>query len=88
MKLRRPRDDVRNHRSNPDDFDVVNGAGYIIGRILKPGGGTTHWMWTLSVVVTPPLRNQGFTETREQAQAAFREAWRQWLTLIVRRPNV
>jgi len=45
-------------------------------------------MWTLSVVVRPPLRNHGYADTREKAQAAFRAAWQQWLALIrARRPK-
>jgi len=32
-------------------------------------------MWALSAVVRPTVRNHGYVDTREQAQAAFREAW-------------
>jgi len=45
LKLRRPRDELRNHPGNPDDFDVVDGGGKIIGRVMKPGGGADHWFW-------------------------------------------
>jgi len=29
----------------------------------------------VAVVVRPPLRNHGYADTREQAQAAFRATW-------------
>lgn len=55
LKLRRPRGELRNHPGNPDNFDVIGPDGKIVGRILKPGGGTRDWMWALSAVVRPPL---------------------------------
>ena len=54
---------------------MIDAKGKIVGRVFKPGGGARDWMWALKVVVRPPLRNHGYAETREQAQAAFREAW-------------
>src|SRR5262245_20036101 len=39
--------------------------------------GARDWMWTLSLVVRPPLRNHGYADTRDKAQAAFRAAWEQ-----------
>jgi len=36
--------------------------------------GHEGWQWNLFAVVRPPLRNHGYAETREQAQAAFRVA--------------
>ena len=75
LKLRRPRDDLRNHAGNPHDYDVVDGEGNIVGRIFKPGGHARDWMWTLKAVVRPPLRNHGYADTREQTQAAFRATW-------------
>jgi len=45
-----PRTDLRNHPGNPDNFDVIDGSGNIVGRIFKPGGGGQDWMCTLAVV--------------------------------------
>jgi len=86
--LRRPRDDLRNHAGNPDDFDVVGPDGKIVGRILKPGGGATHWQWCLAAAVRPPLRNTGTAPTRDEAAAAFRAAWEQWLSQAAGRRGV
>jgi len=36
VKLHRPRDELRNHPGNRDDFDVIGPDGKIIGRILRP----------------------------------------------------
>jgi len=79
LKLRRPRDDLRNNPGNPDDFDVVGPDGKIIGRVMKPGGGAEHWFWALKVVVRPPLRGSGTAPTRDEAAAAFRATWERWL---------
>jgi len=35
MTLRRPDDRDRNNPGNPDDFDVVDGDGKIIGRVMS-----------------------------------------------------
>src|SRR5262245_16558322 len=88
VKLRRPRDELRNHPGNRDDFDVIGPDGKIVGRILKPGGGADHWQWCLSAVVPRPLRNTGTAPTRDEAAAAFRATWEQWLTVTrARRPK-
>ena len=31
LKFRRPRDGLRNHPGNPDDYDVIDGDGHGIG---------------------------------------------------------
>jgi hypothetical protein len=72
LKLRRRRDSHGGNRGR--DFDVIDGDGQIIGRILKPGGGAEHWFWALRAVVLPPLRGSGTAPTRDDA-AAFRAAW-------------
>ena len=61
LKLRRPRGELRNHPGNPDDFDVIDGDGRIIGRILRPFGHE-GWQWNLQVVVRPPLRGHGYAD--------------------------
>jgi len=63
---------------------VLDASGKIVGRIFKPGGGARDWMWTLSAVVRPPLRNHGYADTRELAQAAFRAAWERWQAMVRR----
>jgi len=71
LKLRRPRDELRNHPGNRDDFDVIDGDGKIVGRILRPFGHE-GWQWNLFAVVPRPLRNTGTASTRAEAAAAFR----------------
>lgn len=80
LKLRRPDNPDRNNPGRRDDFDVIGPDRKVVGRIFKPGGGATDWMWALSVVVRPPLRNHGYADTREEAQAAFRATWEQCRT--------
>ena len=79
MKLRRPRDGLRNHPGDPDEFDEVDSDGKIIGRERKPGGGADHWFWALKAVVRPTLRGSGTVPTREEAATAFRATWEQLL---------
>jgi len=86
LKLRRPKGSLRNNLGNPDDYDVVDGDGKIIGRVMKPGGGAEHWFWALKVVVRPPLRGSGTAPTRDEAAAAFRATWDQWLVHTRARP--
>jgi len=74
LKLRRPRDELRNHPGNADDYDVVGPEGRIIGRILRPFG-YEGWQWNLFAVVRPPLT--GNASTRHEAAAAFRATWEQ-----------
>jgi len=54
LKLRRLRDELRNHPGNADDYEVVGPDGRIIGRILRPFG-YEGWQWNLFAVVRPPL---------------------------------
>ena len=75
VKLRRPRDELRNHPGKRDDFDVIGPDGKIIGRILRPFGHEGRH-WNLFAVVRPPLRN-GTASTRDEATAAFRATWEQ-----------
>jgi len=75
LKLRRPREAQRSYPANGNDFDVIGPNGERVGRIFKPGGGSRDWMWCLSAVVRPPLRNHGYADTREGACGAFRETW-------------
>src|SRR5262245_17459710 len=58
-----------------NDYLVLNDAGRIIGRIVKrafsPNG--RPWVWT----ITAPsfFNNHGYSETREQAMADFKNRW-------------
>jgi hypothetical protein len=63
----------------PDDYDVIDGAGgFVIGRIFKattaPAGAP--WMWTLSYGQhedrTP---THGYEPTCEAAMEAFARSW-------------
>ena len=74
LTLRRPRDELRNHAGNRNDFDVIGPDGKIIGRIIKPHGHE-GWQWNFFAIVRPPLRNTGTAPTREEAAPAFRAAW-------------
>src|SRR5262249_41844926 len=66
-----PRTDLRNHPGTPDDLDVIDGSGKIIGRIFKPGGGSETGMWPLAVVGARRRRAglQPLVERQEIARA-------------------
>jgi hypothetical protein len=64
----------------PDNYDVVDSGGRVIGRIFKPRAGVPPeypWVWTITdAVVMPDLPSSGFCATRRRAKAEFAETWR------------
>jgi hypothetical protein len=73
----------RNADDSSEDYDVFHGAlkiGQIYKRVaaIRPEG---QWIWTLNGVPDGTGRRAlaGSAESREQAEAALRESWEQWL---------
>jgi len=60
---------------SPDDYDVRDSLGKVVGRIMRhPQTPKDHpWFWTITAREMPPsVHNHGYSATREQAMAAFK----------------
>jgi hypothetical protein len=66
----------------PDDYDVLNGSGGVVGRIFHGGGGVPQdqpWMWTITgTAVAPAVPSYGFAATLDEAKASIAATWRAW----------
>jgi hypothetical protein len=63
---------------SPDDYDVRNSHGTVVGRImLHPQAPKDQpWFWTITARESPPsVQNHGYSATREQAMADFKVRW-------------
>ena len=63
---------------SPDDYDVRDNAGKVVGRImLHPQAPKDQpWFWTITAREIPPsVHNHGYSVTREQAMADFKARW-------------
>jgi hypothetical protein len=72
-----------NAHGSPGDYDVLSGA-LRIGQIYKRAAAhrpDTEWTWALDGVHDGPggLALTGSAESRERAEMALRESWKQWL---------
>lgn len=64
--------------STPDDYDVCNRAGKVLGRIMRhPQAPDIHpWLWTITAGEIPPsFHNHGYSGTRDQAVTDFKTQW-------------
>ena len=61
-----------------DDYLVLDGTRKVIGRImLHPQAPKDQpWFWTITALEQPPsIDNKGYSATREEAMADFKEQW-------------
>ena len=61
--------------STPDDYDVCDRAGKVLGRIMRhPQAPDIHpWLWTITAPEIPPsVHNHGYSGTRDQAMTDFK----------------
>jgi hypothetical protein len=75
VKARKSRGD--DHWS-PDDYDVRDSHGTVVGRImLHPQARKDRpWFWTITAREIPPsAHNRGYSATREQAMVDFKMRW-------------
>jgi hypothetical protein len=64
--------------STPDDYDVCDRAGKVLGRIMRhPQAPNIHpWLWTITAREIPPsFHNHGYAGTRDQAVMDFKSRW-------------
>jgi len=63
---------------SPDDYDVRDSHGKVVGRImLHPQTPKDQpWFWTITAREIPPsAHNRGYSATREHAMADFKTRW-------------
>ena len=63
---------------SPDDYDVRDGHGKVVGRIMRHPQASKDqpWLWTIVAREIPPsVHNHGYSATREQAMADFKTRW-------------
>jgi hypothetical protein len=64
--------------STPDDYDVCNRAGKVLGRIMRhPQAPDIHpWLWTITAGEIPSsVHNHGYSGTRDQAMTDLKARW-------------
>ena len=64
--------------STPDDYDVCDRAGKVLGRIMRhPQAPDIHpWLWTITArEILPSFHNHGYSGTRDQAVTDFKTRW-------------
>jgi len=66
----------------PDDYDVINGSGGVVGRIFRTRAAAppdASWAWSITgAAVAPVVQGTGFATTKDEAKAALAQAWREW----------
>jgi hypothetical protein len=68
----------RGGERSPDDYDVRDSHGKVVGRIMLPPQAPKDqpWFWTITAREIPPsVHNRGYSATREQAMADFKARW-------------
>jgi hypothetical protein len=63
---------------SPDDYDVRDSHGKVVGRIMHHPQAPKDqpWFWTITAREIPPsIHNRGHSATREQAMADFKARW-------------
>jgi hypothetical protein len=63
---------------SPDDCDVRDSHGNVVGRIMlhRQAPKDQPWFWTITAREIPPSdHNPGYSATREQAMADFKTRW-------------
>jgi hypothetical protein len=63
---------------SPDDYDVRDSHGKVVGRImLHPQAPEAQpWFWTITAREQPPsVYNHGYAVSREQAMRYFKARW-------------
>jgi hypothetical protein len=63
---------------SPDDYDVRDSHGKVVGRImLHPQAPEAQpWFWTITAREQPPsVYNHGYVVSREQAMRYFKARW-------------
>ena len=60
-----------------DDFEVLDADRKPVGRIMWTHAASreTPWFWTITARVPQYPHDRGYATTREEAMAAFKEAW-------------
>jgi hypothetical protein len=67
---------------DPDDYDVHDEVGRVIGRIMRHPQAPKDqpWFWTIVQGIPPAIDSRGYAATREEAMAAFKARWQTALT--------
>ena len=63
---------------SPDDYDVRDSHGKLVGRImLHPQAPKDQpWFWMITAREIPPsVHNRGYSQSHEQAMADFKKQW-------------
>jgi hypothetical protein len=60
-----------------DDYDVWDGSARVVGRIFRATAALPgqSWFWTITERALQRPTESGYAATREEAMAAFRQAW-------------
>jgi hypothetical protein len=68
----------RGGKWSPDDYDVRDSFGKVVGRIVRYPQAPKDplWFWTITArEISPSVYNHGYSSTREQAMADFKARW-------------
>lgn len=63
----------------PDEFDIRDDAGRVVGRIMlhPQAPKDAPWFWNILQGIPMSIQNRGYTATREQSMAEFKSRWMQ-----------
>jgi hypothetical protein len=60
---------------SPDDYDVRDSHGKVVGRIMHHPQAPKDQPWFSTREIPPSVHNRGYSPTREQAMADFKMRW-------------
>ena len=62
---------------SPDDYDVRDDGGRVVGRIFRTPQAPKDrpWFWTIVQGIPMSITNRGYSPSREDAMAEFKNRW-------------